>query len=385
MRVRSRGREYNDKPCPRAAVIDEPLPTPMLTLPTRVATLALGVLAAFVTVGGVAQSLNLAWGLWFAEVFLFFGVPWVVLSRWGVDPARLSGLDTGTGRAVAFGFVVGALNYAAWAVPLMAAAQAVFPTRLVELFDSSTIFKHQSPLEIGVLLAGVGLAAPVCEELFFRGAVLRGLMARLPPPTAIVVTALVFAAFHLDPVGFLARFEMGVVFGLLAWRSGSLWPAIAAHAANNLVSSAIFLVAGKDADGDLPWWIPLLLLVVGNALLVAAVRFGAHVLASPRPAEFVLRPAQSVVRLVAPWLGAAIVLVAGLLLVDLRGARLGLIDASHPLPREQRKDEALWKLRAEARRGEASIEAYEAYRVKLGKEANPSPLPLSPGGEGAFK
>jgi membrane protease YdiL (CAAX protease family) len=357
----------------------------MITLPMRVTALSLGVLAAFVTVGGVAQSLNLAWGLWFAEVFLFFGVPWVALSLWGVDPARLSGLDTGTGRAVGFGFAVGALNYAAWAVPLMAAAQGVFPKRLVELFDSSTIFKHQTPLEIAVLLAGVGLAAPVCEELFFRGAIQRGLMARLPPPTAIVVTALVFAAFHLDPVGFLARFEMGVVFGLLAWRSGSLWPSIAAHAANNLVSSAIFLAAGKDADRDMPWWVPLVMLAVGNALLVAVVRFGSQWLTSPRPAEVVLRPAKAWPRLIAPWLGAAVVLVAGLLLVDLRGARLGLIDAMHPLARDQRKDEGLWKLRAEARRGEATIEEYEAYREKLGKDVAPPPLPLPPSGEGALK
>ena len=64
----------------------------------------------------------------------------------------------------------------------------------------------------------------------------------MPPgrPTAragLVTTAFVFSAFHLDPVGFLARFELGLLFGLFFFRTGSLWPGIAAHAANNLVST----------------------------------------------------------------------------------------------------------------------------------------------------
>jgi hypothetical protein len=57
---------------------------------------------------------------------------------------------------------------------------------------------------------------------------------------------------HLDPVRLPAVLFMGVVLGWLAWRSGSLWPAVAAHAANNGLGAAMLLRGvpdpGESAD-----------------------------------------------------------------------------------------------------------------------------------------
>lgn len=355
-------------------MLDAPVPPRSTSLPALVTALAVGVLAAFVTVGGLAQTMNLAWGLWTAEALVFFGLPYMVLRGAGVDPLRLSGLDAGTPRSAGLGFLVGAANYAAWAIPLMALAQALFPHRVVELFDSSAIFKHQTPVETVLLALGVSIAAPVCEEFFFRGVLQPGLSEKLAPPTAIVVTAFVFAFFHLDPVGFLARFEMGVVFGLLAWRSGSLWPSIATHSANNLVSTIIFFASGgADTEGELDWWVPVIFLVVGNAALLLLIRVAAGKLESPRPAALVQRPPPSFFRLVAPWFAAGLVLLGGLVAVDWRGVQLGFIDASLSLGRDARKDEQLWALRAKARRGEISIDEYRSYRKALSSQPEPAP------------
>ena len=41
----------------------------------------------------------------------------------------------------------------------------------------------------------------------------------------MLVTAVIFSAFHFDPVGFVARVEFGVLFGALRLYTGSLWPA----------------------------------------------------------------------------------------------------------------------------------------------------------------
>jgi membrane protease YdiL (CAAX protease family) len=353
-------------------VLDAPIPQRTVALPALVTALAVGVLAAFVTVGGVAQTMNLAWGLWTAEAFVFFALPYVVVRRAGLVPLRLSGLDTGTPRAALWGFVIGAVNYAAWALPLMALAQVVFPRRVVELFDSAAIFKHQTPVETALLVLGVSIAAPLCEEFFFRGVLQQGLSEKLAPPTAIVVVAFVFALFHFDPVGFLARFEMGVVFGLLAWRSGSLWPSIFAHAANNLVSTVIFFLSvGADREGELDGWVPVSFLVVGNALLVVLVRLAAGKLTSPRPAAVVEAPAPPLWRLVGPWSLAGAVLVGALLAVDLRGVQLGFIDASLSLKHEARQDAQLWALRAKARRGDISLDAYREYRAALARRFEP--------------
>lgn len=86
-----------------------------------------------------------------------------------------------------------------------------------------------------LLLAG---AAPVVEEVFFRGLLLRGLLGRLPAVPAVVVSGLLFALAHFEALQFLGLAAFGVVLGLLAWRTGRLGAGIAAHAAFNAAALA---------------------------------------------------------------------------------------------------------------------------------------------------
>ena len=45
----------------------------------------------------------------------------------------------------------------------------------------------------------------------------------------IIVSAAIFSAMHMQFYGFLPRFALGVLLGLIYWYSGSLWVAILAH------------------------------------------------------------------------------------------------------------------------------------------------------------
>lgn len=68
------------------------------------------------------------------------------------------------------------------------------------------------------------------EELFFRGVLQRIFIKMFKSPWAgIIVTAIIFSAIHLQFYGFIPRFILGVLLGLIYWYSGSLWPAILAH------------------------------------------------------------------------------------------------------------------------------------------------------------
>lgn len=74
-----------------------------------------------------------------------------------------------------------------------------------------------------------GLAA-VGEELLFRGIVQRLLTKMFKSPWAgIIIAAFLFSALHMQFYGFLPRFVLGILLGLIYWYSGSLWPAILAH------------------------------------------------------------------------------------------------------------------------------------------------------------
>lgn len=81
------------------------------------------------------------------------------------------------------------------------------------------------------------VVAPIAEELLCRGVAYRAALALATPRVAIVLTAIVFAFLHGLGGGYLLelphRFAGGLVFGWLRWRSGSLLPAMLAHAAHN--------------------------------------------------------------------------------------------------------------------------------------------------------
>jgi membrane protease YdiL (CAAX protease family) len=94
---------------------------------------------------------------------------------------------------------------------------------------------------IVVLFAFLAIGAPVVEELFFRGLLLRGLLGRAPAAVAIGASGLLFALAHFEAVQFAGLAVFGVILGLLAWRTGRLGPGIAAHAAFN--ASAVLSLA----------------------------------------------------------------------------------------------------------------------------------------------
>ena len=91
-----------------------------------------------------------------------------------------------------------------------------------------------------------GLVAPVCEELLFRGLLLRSLCRRVAPAVAVAISALVFALAHpmLDPtLGTLAvvpaLFALGAVSGAVAVRRGDLSASILLHIGFNFLTTAL--------------------------------------------------------------------------------------------------------------------------------------------------
>jgi membrane protease YdiL (CAAX protease family) len=80
----------------------------------------------------------------------------------------------------------------------------------------------------------VVFVAPVVEELFYRGLVLRSLEKRRWPRWAVVVgSAALFAAMHFQVLQFPGLFVFGVVLALMTLITGRLGPAIWAHAGFN--------------------------------------------------------------------------------------------------------------------------------------------------------
>lgn len=107
----------------------------------------------------------------------------------------------------------------------------------------------ESPLLFALV---AGLLAPVCEELFFRGLLLRHLERSMSADAAIAASAVAFAACHLNPYKFLPTLFAGLWLGLLVRSTGSLLPGILAHAGNNLLALALAGPLAPLLSGDSP-------------------------------------------------------------------------------------------------------------------------------------
>ena len=88
-------------------------------------------------------------------------------------------------------------------------------------------------LDLLMLFVAAVLAAAVCEEFLFRGLLLQLLRRKSGWRSAIVWSAVLFALYHLNPVVLLPVSLVGAYLAILVWRSGSLYPAVVAHALNN--------------------------------------------------------------------------------------------------------------------------------------------------------
>lgn len=105
-----------------------------------------------------------------------------------------------------------------------------------EISDRAT-----DPFGVVMLVLIVGVAAPIFEEIFYRGLVLRSVERRVGTWPAVGITGLVFGLSHFQLLQLPALVLFGVVAGALTVRSGRLGPAIAAHVVFNMVAVVTLL------------------------------------------------------------------------------------------------------------------------------------------------
>ena len=87
----------------------------------------------------------------------------------------------------------------------------------------------------------VAIFAPIFEEWMCRGMVLRGLLTKMKPGWAIVVSALFFAVIHANPWQALNAFMIGLVMGYVYYKTGSLILTMIIHFVNN--GTSVFVVS----------------------------------------------------------------------------------------------------------------------------------------------
>ena len=110
-------------------------------------------------------------------------------------------------------------------------------------------FENNFEYLIGII--AIAIIPGFCEEYFFRGILQKNLNLLLKNAhIAILLSSLLFSAFHLQFYGFFPRFFLGVFFGYLFYWSGSLMYPVIAHALNNFLSLTVFYAASSGLFGE---------------------------------------------------------------------------------------------------------------------------------------
>ena len=96
---------------------------------------------------------------------------------------------------------------------------------------------------IVVMALAAVLLVPLVEELVYRGMLWSALAKRgVPDAVSLVVTSLVFAAFHIEPYRFPVLFVLGLALGYGRIQTGRLGPCIAGHALINGIGMTFLLI-----------------------------------------------------------------------------------------------------------------------------------------------
>ena len=168
-----------------------------------------------------------------------FGTPLLARSRglrWKEQMGwRMRPVDVPTGIAVGLllQFVLLPLLY----IPIL----EVFEDLDVEGPARELTEMVQAPMEVAALVFMTVVAAPLTEEVFFRGLLQGALRDRFGPARAVAVSSLAFAVVHFQVAQFPALIVIGVVHALLVLATGRLGAALWSHTAFNAATVIVLL------------------------------------------------------------------------------------------------------------------------------------------------
>ncbi|QHC84596.1 hypothetical protein AS589_07220 [Empedobacter brevis] len=146
------------------------------------------------------------------------------------------------------------LSIACWIflLPLAEVFTSLIPTTgpLEEIYK---IFQNSFEMMLDYKVAGfimVCILAPVFEEIIFRGIILKGMLNfNIKPTIAILINGFIFGCAHMNPWQFIGAGILGIIFGIVYYRTKSLFLPILLHFLNNTLSYSLMLMQG-GMEGD---------------------------------------------------------------------------------------------------------------------------------------
>ena len=164
----------------------------------------------------------------------------------------------------------GALGELNEKIPLPAALYAK-ARALEDEYKASMLSMASMKTVYDYILALLVLAAApaLCEEVLFRGGFQQVFIGWTKNKwTGIIITSILFSAFHFSYFGFLPRLALGIILGLIFFYSKNIWLNIFLHFLNNaLVVTQLYMASRvgksieKTMDENIPMWVGVIALL----------------------------------------------------------------------------------------------------------------------------
>ncbi|OJV66079.1 MAG: hypothetical protein BGO41_09120 [Clostridiales bacterium 38-18] len=184
----------------------------------------------FLTIGGYVQSRELISGLLITE-FGIMALPILIYTA----IRKKSVKEIFKFRKLQLKTIPKIIVLAALMLPAVAVANLV-TIFIIELLGESIVSPvptASSPSEFLLLFAVIAGSAGICEELFFRGAILNAFESDLGKKWGAIFSGLLFGIFHFNPQNLFGPILLGIMFAYLVQLTGSIFAGVIAHITNN--------------------------------------------------------------------------------------------------------------------------------------------------------
>jgi membrane protease YdiL (CAAX protease family) len=209
------------------------------------------------TVGSISQSISASWGVVFTELIIILlpalGLLWV--RKLPVKKTiRLNRIESNTILPIML-TGIGVSFFLQWLAALISGLTGINPGVTPDLLPTNFG-------EALLIFACLCILAPICEEIFFRGVILRGYEG-FGVSGACIGVGLLFAGFHLSLLRLIVLLPIAVILCWVVLRSNSIYSSMILHFFYNLPSAFLLIFSSLYPAMSLGWANSLLLAPLG--------------------------------------------------------------------------------------------------------------------------
>lgn len=195
--------------------------------------LILGIL--LLTVGSYVQNQELYSGLLITE-FILILLPCLFFLKIKGMPIK----ETLRLNRIGLKQILLVIGITIFTYPLAVFFQAIF-IGILNIFrevSPSTIPLPKDGIQYIISFFIIALAPGICEEVMFRGVMLDA-YSRLGYKKSIIISAILFGVFHFNLLNLIGPTVLGIVFGIMAYKTNSIYSSIIGHTVNNGIALTI--------------------------------------------------------------------------------------------------------------------------------------------------